>query len=113
MPLTRTFIMVVIAAGVLEASPAVAFCSKPIEPHCMADGSLTDSFVRESRCRRAVEDHLEDLGRYRNCLTAEIEEVDKAAERIRNLLSEGGEKSRIPPASPEAPDTQTTAEAAN
>jgi hypothetical protein len=98
-PLTRPFLICTLAATcVLASTPAFAFCSKPITPYCVEDGSL--------------QDHVEDLTSYRTCLTAEIEQVDEAVEQFQNLLDGGGEKSRNLPMSPVAPGVQTTAEAA-
>ena len=99
MPLTRSVLIVPLAAaGILLSAPAVAFCSKPITPYCVEDGSLAKGHVPEDRCRRAVEDHVEDLTRYRSCLAVEIEQIDEAVERFRSLLSNGAEKSRSLPA---------------
>lgn len=113
MSLTRAFLICSVAAGCLLGSgPAIAFCSKPIVPHCVSDGSLTDSYVPEARCRRALEDHVEDLTRYRSCLTAEIEQIDEAVEEFRSLLEGEAESSRSLPRGPAAPRGQTTAGAA-
>jgi hypothetical protein len=112
-PLTRAFLICTLAAAcVLASTPAFAFCSKPITPHCVEDGSLADSYVPEERCRRALQDHVEDLTSYRTCLTAEIEQVDEAVAQFQNLLDGDAEKSRNLPISPVAPGVQTTAEAA-
>jgi hypothetical protein len=112
--LTRAFLICTVAAGcLLESGPALAFCSKPIAPYCVGDGSLTDSYVPEARCRRALEDHVEDLTRYRDCLTAEVGQIDEAVERFRSLLSEGAEKSRSIPAGQAVPGGWTTAGAAS
>lgn len=99
------------AACLLQSEPAVAFCSKPIAPYCVEDGSLTDRDIPEERCRRAVEHHVEDLTAYRNCLTVEIGQVDAAVERFEDLLGSGPEKSRSLP-STEGPGRHTTADAA-
>lgn len=113
MPLTRAFLICTLAAAcVLESNAAIAFCSKPITPYCVEDGNLTDSYVPEERCRRALQDHVEDLTSYRHCLTAEIEQIDEVVEQFRNLLDGHAEKSRDLPTSPAAPGVQTTAEAA-
>ena len=94
-PITRALLICTLtAACVLPSNAALAFCSQPIVPHCVADGTLTDSYVAEDRCRRALEKHVGDLTRYRNCLTAEIDQIDAAVERFRNLLDAGAEKSR-------------------
>jgi hypothetical protein len=111
--LTKAFILCTVAVASLPAAgPAYAFCSKPIMPHCVEDGSLTDSYVPEERCRRALKEHVEDLTSYRSCLTAEIEQIDETVERFENLLGGDAEKSRSLPPSPAAPGVQTTAEAA-
>jgi hypothetical protein len=108
-PLTRSVLIAPLAAaGILLSAPAFAFCSKPITPHCVEDDNLAEGYVSEERCRRALEDHVEDLTRYRDCLTAEVGEIDEAVERFRSLLSEGPEKSRSRPAG-----VQTTAGAAS
>lgn len=90
-------------ASLLPSGPAMAFCSRPIVPYCVEDGTLADNYVPLERCRDEVESHLEDLTRYRDCLTTEIEEIDEAAERFRNLLGGDSEKSRIPPVRPLLP----------
>lgn len=111
-PLVRSFLICTFAAAcVLPASPASAFCSRPIAPYCVADGNLSDEYVPEERCRRNVIDHMEDLTRYRSCLTAEIGEIDAAVERFRSLLGEAEEKSRTLPAAPATPDAPATAAA--
>src|SRR3546814_3351266 len=98
------------AASLAASGSAFAFCSKPITPYCAEDGSLSDSYVPEDRCRRAVEDHVQDLTRYRSCLTAEVEQIDQAITRFRDLLGGGAEKSRSLPKGPTAPGVETTAE---
>lgn len=109
-PLTRAFMICTLTAACLAASgPAFAFCSKPITPYCVEDGSLSDSYVPEDRCRRALEDHVRDLTRYRNCLAAEVEQIDQTIIRFRDLLGEGAEESRK---GPTAPGVETTAEVA-
>lgn len=108
MTVTRTLLALGVAAGLLPAAPAMAFCSKPITPHCASDGTLADSYMPEEQCRRAVKSHLEDLTRYRSCLTAEIEQVEEAAERFRDLLGESSTKSRVPPALPLLPGAEAT-----
>lgn len=111
--LTRAFLICTVTAGCLLGSgPALAFCSKPIAPYCVGDGTLADSYVPEEQCRRALEDHVEDLTRYRDCLSTEVGQIDEALERFRGLLSEGPEKSRSLPAGGTAPGVQTTAGAA-
>jgi hypothetical protein len=55
---------------------------------------------------------VEDLTGYRNCLTAEIEQIDEVVERTRNLLDGDAEKSRNLPTSLVAPGVQTTGESA-
>lgn len=113
MPVTKAFLVCALAgATVLQTNAAAAFCSKPITPYCVEDGSLTDSYVPEDRCRRALHDHVEDLTRYRSCLATEIEQIDAAVERFRNLLDGDATKSRGLPSSPVAPGVETTATAA-
>src|SRR3546814_13399598 len=85
------------AASLAASGSAFAFCSKPITPYCAEDGSLSDSYVPEDRCRRAVEDHVQDLTRYRSCLTAEVEQSGQALTQFRDLQGGGAEKSRTLP----------------
>lgn len=99
MPTIKTFLISALTAGcVLQSSGAVAFCSKPITPHCVEDGNLTDAYVPEERCRKALTDHVEDLSGYRNCLAAEIDRIDATVERFQKLLGGTGAKSRSRPA---------------
>jgi hypothetical protein len=112
-PFTRELLICTLAvACVLQVSPAAAFCSKPIAPFCVEDESLSENFIPEERCRRALEHHVEDLTNYRQCLTAEIGQIDAAVERFKNLLNGDAEKSRSLPATPVTPDEPATAQAA-
>src|SRR3546814_14422039 len=96
------------AASLAASGSAFAFCSKPITPYCAEDGSLSDSYVPEDRCRRAVEDHVQDLTSYRSCLTAEVEQIDQATTRFRDLMGGGAENSRSMPQVPPAAGVATT-----
>ena len=98
----RAFLICAVAtAPLLGVAPAIAFCSKPITPFCASDGNLTDSYITESKCRRLVEDHLNDLARYRNCLRDQIEQLDENVERFQNLLGGDTEDSGTTPGSGE------------
>lgn len=110
-PLTRIAVICTLAAAcVLPSNAAVAFCSKPITPYCVEDGSLSDnSYVPAERCRRALEDHVRDLTTYRECLTAEISQIDKALEQFQGLLGGEAQESRSLPA---ASGPQSAADAA-
>jgi hypothetical protein len=110
---TRAFLICALAgATVLQTNAAAAFCSKPITPYCVEDGTLADSYVPEDRCRRALHNHVQDLTRYRSCLATEIEQIDATVERFRNLLDGDATKSRDLPSGPVAPGVETTAGAA-
>lgn len=110
MPVIKAFLVCALAtAAVLPANPAAAFCSKPIMPYCVEDGTLTDSYVPEDRCRRALQDHVEDLTRYRRCLSAEIEQIDAAVERFRTLLDGDKTQSRDLPGSTVRPALEPAA----
>ncbi len=53
-------------------SEAYAFCSEPSEPYCAGSyGTFTDEFDFE-RCKRDVEDYLDDLRRYAICIADEV-----------------------------------------
>jgi len=73
-------------ATVLAAQPAAAFCSKPVSPHCSADGTLDDSYVSTSRCKASTEKHVEALEIYRECLQDLVEETGKEIQQLKDLL---------------------------
>ena len=73
-------------ATFLAAQPAAAFCSKPVSPHCSADGTLDDSYVSTSRCKASTEKHVEALEIYRECLQDLVEETGKEIQQLKDLL---------------------------
>lgn len=82
-------------ATVLAAQPAAAFCSKPVSPHCSADGTLDDSYVSTSRCKASTEKHVEALEIYRECLQDLVEETGREIRRLQEML---GGAATAPPA---------------
>lgn len=70
----------------IATQPAFAFCSKPIMPHCVADGTLSDSYVSTADCRADVGDHLEGLKAYQDCLEDLAEQTDKEIIRLQRLI---------------------------
>lgn len=73
--------------ALFAAQPAAAFCSKPILPHCSADGTLADSYVSTSDCKTRTEKHVEALEIYRECLQDLAEETGREIRRLQELLS--------------------------
>ncbi|MEX0921390.1 MAG: hypothetical protein WD489_05950 [Rhodovibrionaceae bacterium] len=77
----------VLAAGTLLAAPAVAYCSKPIEPHCAVRAEeMGNSYINAADCRRKVDDHVEKLTRYQDCLREMVEESEAQSALYRSLL---------------------------
>jgi len=73
-------------AALLAAQPAAAFCSKPVSPHCSADGTLADSYVSTSDCRDRTQKHVEALEIYRTCLQGLAEETGKEIDHLKQML---------------------------
>lgn len=72
--------------SILVPNSAIAFCSKPIAPYCASDGDLTDSFISRAECREQVEDHLDALAAYKNCLGGVIRQIDEDVRKFRKLV---------------------------
>lgn len=67
----------------LGTSKAYAFCSEPSQPYCADSyGTFTDEYDFE-RCKRDVEDYLDDLRRYAMCVADEVK--DKQEEVVDNF----------------------------
>ncbi len=77
-----------LAAGTLLAAPAMAYCSKPIEPHCAVRGeTMGNSYTTAKACHRRVEDHIDKLARYQICLQGMIEDSERESLLYKNLLA--------------------------
>lgn len=85
------FFAVFAGAAVVSGTPAVALCSKPIVPYCASDGDLSDSYVSLAECSRKVKGHLAELERFKVCLSEAIDEVDREAGRLRDLISDAAD----------------------
>ena len=84
---TWSLALPLLAAGLLSSSPAAAYCSKPIEPHCAVRAeAMGNSFITAKDCRRKVENHVEKLTRYQGCLREMVEESEAQSALYQDLL---------------------------
>lgn len=79
------------AAALLASVPPAAgqeFCSQPVVPYCASGDAAFDTSLQINSCRRDLDNYVQELADYEQCIDEEIETLRRQVADTRDTLEE-------------------------
>lgn len=71
---------------------AQEFCSEPVAPYCVDEGSQYDTMLQINRCEEDLDNYEEQLREYEQCISDQLESLREELSTARDALSKAKEE---------------------